>query len=146
MNSLLHKLNYKGQQRILILNADENVEKILSPDLQSVQIDREIDQKYPYDFMLLFVKSQTEVETFAPMAVHNLLANGILWFCYPKKSSKKYTANIDRDHGWKILNDTGFYGVRMVAIDENWSALRFRNTRFIKSTSARFKLSQPGNN
>ena len=142
MNNLLKKLNYKGQQRILITNADESVVKILSVDLNNIQIDREIDQKYPYDFMILFVKSQAEVEKFAPMAVHNLLANGILWFCYPKKTSKKYSGNIDRDHGWKSLNNAGFYGIRMVAIDNDWSALRFRNEKFIKSASARYKPSQ----
>jgi hypothetical protein len=146
MNNLLNKLNYKGQQRILILNADDNVAEILSEDLINVQIDREIDQKFPYDFMLLFVKSQAEVETFAPMAVHNLLANGTLWFCYPKKSSKKYSGNIDRDHGWKTLNDTGFYGIRMVAIDADWSALRFRNEKYIKSASDKYKQPLPGNN
>jgi len=146
MNNVLNKLNYKGQQRILIINADDNVAKILSADLKSVQIDREIDQKFPYDFMMLFVRSQAEVETFSPMAVHNLLANGILWFCYPKKSSKKYSGNIDRDHGWKILNDAGFYGIRMVAIDNDWSALRFRNAKYIKSASARYKPPKSGIN
>ena len=39
---------------------------------------------------------------------------------------------IDRDHGWKILNDSGFQGVRMVVIGDDWSALRFRNAKFIK--------------
>ena len=66
------------------------------------------------------------------------MADGILWFCYPKKTSKKYNSEIDRDHGWKVLNDSGFYGIRLVAIDENWSALRFRNKKYIKSASGRF--------
>jgi hypothetical protein len=67
------------------------------------------------------------------------MADGVLWFCYPKKTSKKYSSDIDRDHGWKVLNDSGFYGIRLVAVDENWSALRFRNKKYIKSTSGRFE-------
>jgi len=55
-----------------------------------------------------------------------------------KKSSVKYNSNLERDKGWKALNDAGFYGIRMVSVDENWSAMRFRNVKFIKSTSARF--------
>jgi len=80
-----------------------------------------------------------EVEQSAPTTLHNLIADGILWFCYPKKTSKKYKTDIDRDHGWKALNDSGLYGIRLVSIDEDWSAFRFRNKKFIKSASARFK-------
>jgi hypothetical protein len=50
-----------------------------------------------------------------------------------------YTSGPERDRGWNALNDLGFHGIRMVAIDENWSAMRFRNIKYIKSTSKRFK-------
>jgi hypothetical protein len=33
-----------------------------------------------------------------------------------------------------MLNDSGFHEIRMVSIDEDWSAMRFRNVKFIKST------------
>ena len=82
---------------------------------------------------MIFVRNQAEIETFTPIALHNLLCDGVLWFCYPKKTSKRFHADIDRDHGWKTLNDAGFHGIRMVAIDDDWSALRFRNIKFIKS-------------
>ena len=74
---------------------------------------------------------------YAPMILHNLMADGILWFCYPKKTSKKYKSDIDRDHGWSPLNNSGLHGIRMVAIDNDWSALRFRNIKYIKSISGR---------
>jgi hypothetical protein len=84
------------------------------------------------------LKSVSEVEQIAPVTIHNLMADGVLWFCYPKKTSKKYNSEIDRDHGWKVLIDSGFYGIRLVAIDPDWSALRFRNKKYIKSASGRF--------
>jgi len=37
-----------------------------------------------------------------------------------------------RDDGWQVLGDIGYEGVRMVAIDEDWSALRLRKTSYIK--------------
>ena len=37
----------------------------------------------------------------------------------------------DRDTGFSALGTAGFEGVRAVAIDEDWSALRFRRTSFI---------------
>ena len=53
-----------------------------------------------------------------------------MWIAYPKKSSTRYTC--DRDRGWEGMGEAGFDPVRMVAIDEDWSALRFRRVEFIK--------------
>ena len=138
MKNLLNKLNYKGQVRIAVLNAEKDFFVSLKDELKNVVIDHEIDPRYPYDFIILFVKNVSEVEFFTPIALHNLIADGVLWLSYPKKSSKKYISDLDRDHGWNKLNDAGLHGVRMVAIDEDWSALRFRNIKFIRSNSARF--------
>src|ERR1035437_2953002 len=138
MKKLLEKLNYKGQERIAIINAEESFYASVSAEMNEITIDREIDPRYPYDFIIIFVKMVTEVEAIASEALHNLLADGVIWFCYPKKTSKKYSSDIDRDHGWKVLNNSGLYGIRLVAIDEDWSALRFRNIKYIKSTSGRF--------
>jgi hypothetical protein len=137
MKKLLEKLNYRGQERIAIINAEESFTKVISDYLTNIIIDREIDPRYAYDFIIIFVKSASEVESITPVATHNLLADGVLWFCYPKKTSKKYSSDINRDHGWKILNDSGLYGIRLVAIDDDWSALRFRNSKFIKSIKKR---------
>ena len=138
MKNLLVKLNYKGHQRISIINAEEAFLNSISAELKDVIIDKKIDPRYPYEFIIIFVKSISEIELIAPITIHNLKADGVLWFCYPKKSSKRFSSDIDRDHGWKVLNDSGLYGIRTVAIDEDWSALRFRNKKFIKSTSGRF--------
>ncbi|HEX2969937.1 MAG TPA: hypothetical protein VHO46_12630 [Bacteroidales bacterium] len=133
MTDLLVKLNYKRQDRIAVINAEESFSNYLSGKLNDVIIDKKIDPRYPYSFMILFVSGVTEVAHLTPIALHNLTADGVLWFCYPKKGSKRQKTTIDRDHGWKALNDAGFRGVRMISIDENWSALRFRNVKYIKS-------------
>ncbi|MBW6500261.1 MAG: hypothetical protein K0B05_02610 [Bacteroidales bacterium] len=140
MKSLPEKLNFKGQNRIAVINAAEDFILALSTELKDVRIDTEIDQRYPYTFMIIFVRKITEVRQITPVVLHNLALDGVLWFCYPKKSPKKLSSGTTRDNGWKTLNDSGFFGVRMVSVDDNWSALRFRNVRFIKSTSDRFKV------
>jgi hypothetical protein len=138
MQNLLDKLNYKDQRRIAILNSEENFFNIISKLLKDVIIDKAIDPRCPYELILIFVKTVSEVEFFAPVALHNLIADGILWFCYHKKSSGKYNVELDREHGWEVLNRSGFYGIRMVSVDDEWSAFRFRNIKYIKSTSKRF--------
>ena len=140
MKGLLKKLNYKEYKRIAVINSEESFFKAISDELKDVITDREIDQRYAYDFMIIFVQTIKEVNDYTPAALHNLAADGVLWFCYPKKSSKKYSSELERDRGWKTLNDLGFYGIRMVAVDENWSAMRFRNIKYIKSTSGRFPV------
>lgn len=138
MQTLLEKLNYKGQKRIVVFNAEKNFKLASHREIKDIQIDNEIDLRYPYNFMIIFVRKVTEVEDITPVVLHNLAVDGILWFCYPKKTSKKYSSDINRDHGWKALNDLEFFGIRMVNIDEDWSALRFRNIKYIKSTSEKF--------
>jgi hypothetical protein len=140
MKTLLEKLNYKGQKRIVLINAEKNFKLAPLTELKDIQIDSEIDLRYPYDFMIIFIRKVTEVKEIVPVALHNLAVDGVLWFCYPKKSSKKYSSDIDRDHGWKALNDLEFFGIRLVTIDDNWSAMRFRNIKYIKATSERFAV------
>jgi len=138
MKELLRKLNYKGNNRIVIINAGEDFLQSVSDELREVKIDTAIDQRCPYNFMVIFVKGFREVNDISPLALHNLTADGVLWFCYPKKTSKKLTSDLERDRGWKSLNDMGFHGIRMVSVDDDWSAIRFRNIKYIKSTSGRY--------
>jgi hypothetical protein len=64
----------------------------------------------------------------------------------PKGTSKKYKSQIDRDHGWNMLGHEGFEPVRMVAIDEDWSAKRFRRAGFIKNMTRpkEYRLTERG--
>jgi hypothetical protein len=89
----------------------------------------------PYDFVLIFVKSCSEIQHYADAVKTALNEDALLWLAYPKKSSKKYQSDISRDDGWQPVGDLGFEGVRQIAIDEDWSAVRFRDARFIKSMS-----------
>jgi hypothetical protein len=56
-----------------------------------------------------------------------------VWFAYPKGTSKRYKSELSRDSGWEVLGKLGFECVRSVAIDEDWSAARFRRVAFIRT-------------
>jgi hypothetical protein len=58
--------------------------------------------------------------------------DALLWFAYPKGTSKNYQCDFNRDTGWSVIRDAGFDTVRQVAIDDDWSALRFRRVEYIK--------------
>jgi hypothetical protein len=101
--------------------------------LKGVVVHRKAPKNAGVAFALAFVKRQAEVEAAAKALTRNAEGDVVLWFACPKGSSKKYTCDFNRDTGWAALGAAGFEPVRMVAIDEDWSAVRFRRADFIKT-------------
>lgn len=134
MSDLFKKLNLKDQAEILVLNAPESFEPELA-FLKDVAIRRSIDSIQRIVFSLAFVTTQAEVNDLARVIARQAEGDAIVWFAYPKASSKNYTCEFNRDTGWAVLGELGFEGVRQVAIDADWSALRFRRVEFIKTMS-----------
>lgn len=132
MDTILKKLKYGDQERIAILNAPEDFRKRINGLLPEVTIDTEINARYLYDFMIAFTPASGEVEKLGPACIHNLSDDGKLWLAYPKGSSRRYKSDINRDNGWDTVTGAGFRPVSQVAIDEDWSALRFRNLKYVK--------------
>jgi hypothetical protein len=85
--------------------------------------------------LLAFVARKSEVDALAPAIAARAKGDSIVWFAYPKGTSKKYKCDFNRDTGWDALNAAGFETVRAVAIDEDWTGLRFRRTEYIKARS-----------
>ena len=129
MKKLLEKLNYKDLQRIALLNADNKFRTRLEAVLKHTTIDADIDQRFPYHFMMVFVKNIEEVEQVAYEVIHNLSDDGVLWFCFPRKTSKKLETDLSKDYGWKSLNDYGFHGRRLITVNVDWSALKFKHEK-----------------
>jgi hypothetical protein len=126
------KLNLKEQKRILVLNAPESFEPELKT-LRGIAIQRDLKSAGEIEFSLAFVIKQKEVDMLGKAIGKKAHGDAVVWFAYPKGSSKKYKSEINRDSGWKVLGESGFEPVRMVAIDEDWSAVRFRRVDFIKT-------------
>ena len=132
MPSVFDKLNLKDQNEVLILNAPESFEPELAT-LRNVAIVRDLKKTKVATFSLAFVTTQQEVDRVAPAIARKAQGDAIVWFAYPKGTSKKYKSHINRDNGWNVLGAEGFEPVRMVAIDEDWSAIRFRRVEFLKN-------------
>jgi hypothetical protein len=125
------KLNLKDQAEVVVLNAPASFEPELK-SLKGVTVRRDA-KGGDIDFSLAFVMTQKEVDTLGPQVAKKAKGDAIVWFAYPKGSSKKYKSQINRDNGWAVMGDAGFEPVRMIAIDEDWSAVRFRRVEFIKT-------------
>ncbi|MFD0675673.1 MULTISPECIES: YdeI/OmpD-associated family protein [unclassified Paenibacillus] len=131
---LFKKLRIQSGQRILLLNAPAGYTERLIPLPEHTSLDTQPEGTY--DLVHLFVRSAAELEEFAPLAIHAVKYDALLWITYPKKSSKIKT-DLSRDEGWKVISEAGYEGVALVSIDETWSAMRFRLIDLVKSTGAR---------
>ena len=132
MATLFEKLQLKDHNEILVLQAPESFEMELSR-LPILHIHRQIESLPEIKFSLAFVTRQSEVEALAPKIASRAKGDAAVWFAYPKGTSKKYKCDFNRDTGWAVLKAEGFDTVRSIAIDEDWTGLRFRRKAFIKS-------------
>ena len=129
---VFEKLNLKHHRDVLVLNAPASFEPELAK-LADVGVRRRLPDRGAVDFALVFATEQSQVDAVARRLSKLAPGDAIVWFAYPKGSSKRYTCSFNRDSGWKLVGQAGFEPVRQVAIDEDWSALRFRRAEFIKS-------------
>jgi hypothetical protein len=132
MGSVFEKLNLGSRQEMVVMHAPESFAPELAK-LPVITIHHHLESVAEAGFWLAFVMRKSDVEKLAPAIAHRAKGDAIVWFAYPKGTSKKYTCDFNRDTGWASLKKLGFDTVRAVAIDEDWTALRFRRKEFIKS-------------
>jgi hypothetical protein len=120
---IVKKLRIQAGQRILILNAPEGYLARLEALPEGTVVS--LIPGEAFDFVQLFVRSIAELEVNGPIAVRAVKFDGLLWICYPKQTSGIKT-DINRDKGWSVIQQAGLQPVTQVAIDDIWSALRFR--------------------
>jgi len=104
MSPLFKKLNYKEGLSILLLSHPNEFEVFINemPDATFVYNHKRLKS---LDFGIAFVKTQDEINAAIDNLASKLSNDPILWFCYPKKSSKKYSCDFNRDNGWEKLGE-----------------------------------------
>ncbi len=143
VHPVVKKLQFKDQgQPVLILNAPKAYEDVIASFQGEVHQEAHLDS---YDFVQVFGASNDEILSLAKRAAAVVKDEGLLWLCYPKKSSKAYKgSDCSRDTVTPMLSEDGYEPVRQIAIDEDWSALRFRKVEQIKSMTRGFAVTEQG--
>jgi hypothetical protein len=137
MTPLFKKLNFKDHKSILVVNSPKSFDIELSEMSNIAQIEKKEEDITEIEFVLCFATTQIEIDSFITAVNPKILGDAVIWLCYPKGTSKNYKCDFNRDTGWAIVGELGFEPVRMVAIDEDWSALRFRKVEYIKTITRR---------
>jgi hypothetical protein len=132
MSVIFKKLNLKDQDEIVVLNAPQSFEPEIG-SLTGIQVLRDTAAAHKIVYVISFVTWEEQVAEITKSIIPKIEGDATVWFVYPKKSSKQYKSEINRDRGWAALGQAGFEPVRQVAIDADWSALRFRQVQYIKT-------------
>lgn len=136
MDPLLKKMTWKEGMNIQVWNTPNDLKELVSYWEKAGLINPEVKS----DFMLAFVQTEDDVKKHFFDMQALATEDQQIWMAYPKGSSKRYKSKINRDSGWKYLGEFNYEGVRQIAINEDWSALRFRNTQFIKVMTRKFSV------
>lgn len=116
--SLAKKLNLKPGTKLRVIGKPKGV------DLGDVVVAAATAKGKDTEAVLLFAQTAAEVEAKAEPVVDAAKADRVSWVAYPKAGQLGTDLNRDRLREQMLLK--GVDAVRQVALDEVWSALRFR--------------------
>jgi len=120
--SLVDKLGIKQGYRVAFLGAPANYAATLGsmpPDVKTSKVLRG-----ETDFVHFFTKSRNELKQKFPVLKSSLAQKGMLWISWPKGSSGVAT-DLNEDVVREIGLAHGLVDVKVCAVDEIWSGLKF---------------------
>ncbi len=139
--SLLETLQLKDEKNLLIQGLPSSIEKqfiklSFSKNLTPLLKSRKID------FAMVFAINQKQLICILADVVPYLREDAKLWIAYPKLTSK-IASDLSREASWDFLSDYGLDGVRAAALDNVWTALRFKRTNESEKKTLNFCTTNP---
>jgi hypothetical protein len=121
MQDIIKKFRFRD--KAVVINAPEEIEK----ELVKNGFITAFDKKNKSTNTLVFINNNKEFLQFLKTQLKNIEPDSVLWFAYPKGTSKIKT-DINRDTIRTTGEDFDITTVAAISIDDTWSALRFRPT------------------
>ena len=119
---LAKKLGLKPNMHALIMNAPKEYTAFFE------DIPENIDFNTPgntqFDFIHAFLKSKDQLQKDFFIMKNQLKPTGILWVSWPKQK-KDNNSDLSRDFIREFIFENGLVDVKVCAINETWSALKF---------------------
>lgn len=120
---LARKLGFKRGFRAGFVNPPKGFQKELDALPDDVQIIVG-DLPKQLDLIILFTDSQQRLKRECKSLARKLAQNGMLWIAWPKKTSGVVT-DLSDNSVRQIGLDCGLVDVKVCAVNETWSGLKF---------------------
>lgn len=130
MTALVTKLGMKPGMRALVLRAPGGYVDSLAPLPDGVAVSESLGSAH--DFVQFFATKKSEITKSAKKLLQSAAPGALVWITYPKKTSS-VDSDLSREEVWAAMDGTGWRPVSQIAIDDVWSALRFRPMQDVKS-------------
>jgi predicted SnoaL-like aldol condensation-catalyzing enzyme len=130
MTSVVKKLGLKQGMRALVLGAPSGYTDCLCPLPPGVAVSNR--QEGAHEFVQFFATKRSEIAKSAKKVLQSAAPGALVWITYPKKTSG-VNSDLSREAVWAAMERTGWRPVSQIAIDDVWSALRFRPAKDVKS-------------
>jgi hypothetical protein len=122
-SSLAKKLQLKPGQKMIVFNPPTGYFNQLKAALKANTLTNRA--RSGADAVLLFASSVADLNRHAAKTIAAVPRDGLLWIAYPKGASK-IKSDLNRDHGWDAIHKAKLEGVRLIALDDTWSVMRFQ--------------------
>jgi hypothetical protein len=132
--SVAKKLLIKPGTRVSLIGAPEGYPAALGPLPEDVALVAEPRPKL--DVVIVFVRDSAALAGQTATLLRAVTDERVTWIAYPKGGRKAGT-DLHRDILWQAMGEIGWMGVTLVALDETWSAMRFRPADQVMSARAR---------
>lgn len=119
---LIKKLGIKEGLKVAILNPPANYGETLGELPAGISVTKTLAD--PLDFIHYFTTSRETLAAEFPLLKQTLTPAGMLWISWPKRSAKVPT-DLTEDIIRAIGLENGLVDVKVVAVDEVWSGLKF---------------------
>jgi hypothetical protein len=131
LSPMAKKLRLTLDQNVAVLNAPEGFLGLLRPGPSDVRT--ELGPNSSCDAVVLFVKDADELRRLGPAAIQAARPNGLLWITFPRGGQAGGATDLPATSTWvqrdvlgEITSETGYKAVAFVAIDDDWTAMRFK--------------------
>ena len=115
---LVEKLGVRPGLTVYVDGGPPHLDELLGGAAYTTRLPRQVD------VTLLFATSRDRVRKRLPLVVARTVPNGMVWVCWPKRASKVPT-DLDDNAVRELGLSAGVVDVKVVAVDETWSGLKF---------------------
>ncbi len=119
---LIQKLGLKPGETLAVIDAPDHYDELVAPLPDGA---RRVNGPAPDAAILhLFVTDRAGLQAQAPRLTQMLPRGAMLWISWPKKSSPRFV-DLTEDGIRELVLPTGLVDVKVAAVDQDWSGLKF---------------------